>query len=166
LSSAPPQITSESLVELEQCTEDDVRHAIISLTKSRTLDPIPTFLLKELVDVLLPYLTAMVNASLREGRLPAAQKHAIITPVLKKSSLDHGDLKNYRPVSNLTFVSQIVERIVAEKLVSYLKENDLLLRLQSAYRRHHSMETVLFFRRFFSTFTPPPTVKTSRCLAF
>jgi len=68
-------------------------------------DPIPTFLLKDSLDVLLTYVTAMVNASLRDGRLPASQKTAIITPLLKKPSLDAGDLKSYRPVSNLTFMS-------------------------------------------------------------
>jgi len=52
------------------------------------LDPIPTFLVKELVDVLLPYVTAMVNASLRDGWLPPWQKHAVVTPVMKKSGLD------------------------------------------------------------------------------
>ena len=55
--------------------------------------------------MLLTYVTAMVNASLRDGRLPASQKTAIITPLLKKPSLDAGDLKSYRPVSNLTFMS-------------------------------------------------------------
>jgi len=51
--------------------------------------------------VLLTYVTAMMNAWLRDGRLPASQKTAIITPLLKKPSLDAGDLKSYRPVSNL-----------------------------------------------------------------
>ena len=143
-SPAPPRSTIPALMELKACTEDVVRRMILSSpTKSCTLDPIPTFLLKESVDVLLPYLTAMINASLREGRLPASQKHAILTPLLKKSHLDASDLKNYRPVSNLAFISKVAERIVVEKLVSHLQEQDLLPRLQSAYRRHHSTETAL-----------------------
>jgi len=85
----------------------------------------------------------MINASLREGRLPASQKHAILTPLLKKPYLDAGDLKNYRPVSNLAFISKVAEKIVVEKIVSHLQEQDLLPRLQSAYRRHHSTETAL-----------------------
>ena len=76
--------TNWSLTELLVCSEDDVRRVIMSsLTKSCTLDPIPTFILKEATDVLLPFLTAMLNASLREGCLPASQKRAIITPLLK-----------------------------------------------------------------------------------
>jgi hypothetical protein len=114
-----------------------------SPTKSCSLDPLPTFLLKEMIDMLLPFLTALINASLRDGFLPASQKHAIITPLLKKTSLDPDELKNYRPVSNLTFISKIVERIVAQQLVDYLQQNDLMPRLQSAYRRHHSTETAL-----------------------
>jgi len=48
------------------------------------LGPIPTFMLQELVDVLLPYMTVMMNGSLREGCLPPEHKHAIVTPLLKK----------------------------------------------------------------------------------
>jgi len=96
---APLRPAIASLTELKACTEDEVKRVILSMpTKSCTLDPIPTFLLKESVDVLLPYLTAVINASLREGRLPASQKHAILTPLLKKPYHDAGDLKNYRPV--------------------------------------------------------------------
>ena len=50
---------------------------------------------KELVDALLPYVTATVNASLREGRLPPSQKHAVFTPLQKNPGLDADDLKNY-----------------------------------------------------------------------
>ena len=61
--------TAEVLLStLRPCSEDEVRRLIAaSPTKSCALDPIPTFLLNEMVDVLLPYVTEMINASLREG---------------------------------------------------------------------------------------------------
>ena len=95
---------------LPTCTEDDVRRIIIeSPTKSCTLDLIPTFLLKESIEALLQFMMVMINASLREGCLPVTQKHALVLPLLKKTSLDPNELNNYRPVSNLTFVSKAVE---------------------------------------------------------
>ena len=103
----------------------------------------PTFLVREFVDILLPYLTTMVNASLQQGRLPISQKHAVVTPLLKKPGLDASDLASFRPVSNLTFMSKVVERAVAEQLNSCLTDNKLLPSCQSAYRRHHSTETAL-----------------------
>jgi len=78
-----------------------------SPTKSCALDPIPTFLVK-MVAVSLPYVTAMINISLCEGRLPSSHKHAVVTLLLKKPGLDAEELKNYRPVSNLTFLSKLV----------------------------------------------------------
>ena len=77
------------------------------------------------------------------GRLPPSQKHAVVTPLQKKPGLDADDLKNYRPVSNLTFTSKLVERAVALRLTSYLNAHGLMPQLQSAYRRHHSTETAL-----------------------
>jgi len=136
--------TEAQFFSFHTCTADDVRRLVMqSPTKSCTLDPIPTFMLKDSIDVLLPYLTAMCNASLLEGELPKSQKHAVVTPLLKKTSLDSADLKNYRPVSNLSFVSKLVEKLVSEQLVGYLQSNNLMPRLQSAYRRHHSTETAL-----------------------
>jgi len=85
----------------------------------------------------------MVNALLRQGRLPDSQKHAVVTPLLKKPGLDVGDIANYRPVSNLSFLSKASERIVAQKLSDYLSANNLLLVHQSAYRKFHSTETTL-----------------------
>jgi hypothetical protein len=137
-------VANTQFLSFHACSADDVRRIIMkSPTKSCDLDPIPTFILKELLCTLLPFLTAMCNASILEGQLPQAQKHAIVTPLLKKSSLDPSDLKNYRPVSNLTFVSKIVEKLISEQLIAYLQSNDLMPRLQSAYRRHHSTETAL-----------------------
>ena len=50
------------------------------------------------------YVTSMVNASLEQGRLPVSQKHAVVTPLLKKPGLDAADMSNYRPVSNLSLI--------------------------------------------------------------
>ena len=73
----------------------------------------------------------MVNSSLAAGRLPASQKHAIVTPLLKKPGLDTADMGSYRAVSNLSFVSKVVERAVASQLNDYLVANNLLPRFQS-----------------------------------
>ena len=84
----------------------------------------------------------MCNASLHEGMLPTSQRGAVVTPRLKKSGSDQADICNYRPISNLTFMS-VVERLVCRQLVAYLEQNGLLPELQSAYRRRHSTETVV-----------------------
>ena len=116
---------------------------MMSPIKSCTLDPVPTFLVRELIDLLLPYIANMVNASLADGFLPDSQKHAIVSPLLKKPGLDVADMANYRPVSNLTFVSKVTERVVASQLNEYLVANDLLPRYQSAYRKRHSTKTAM-----------------------
>ena len=143
----PPDVhgtAPASLLLFRTVDEDEVRRIIcVSPTKSCSLDPIPTSILKQVLDVLLPYMTTMFNASLLEGHLPLSQRHAIVTPLIKKQSLDPDELKNYRPVSNLTFVSKAVERLVSHQLIEYLDEHNLMPRLQSAYRRNHSTETAL-----------------------
>ena len=64
-------------------------------------------------------------------------------PLLKKADLDPADAKSYRPISNLSVISKLLERLVCKQLVKYLKDNDLLPDLQSAYRAHHSTETAV-----------------------
>ena len=66
-----------------------------------------------------------------------------MTPLLKKASLEPHELKNYRPVSNLSFVSKLVERVAVKQLIDYLETKGLLLLFQSAYRSHRSTETAL-----------------------
>jgi hypothetical protein len=70
----PPHIAESApamLPSFRYCTPAEVRRVIMrSPVKSCTLDPVPTFLIRQLIDVLLPFLTALVNASLTQGRLP------------------------------------------------------------------------------------------------
>ena len=115
----------------------------VSPSKSCDLDPVPTFLVKDYLDTLLPFITRLCNASIREACLPATQKKAIITPVIKKVGADVDDVKNYRPISGLTFLSKVIEKVVAKQLVGYLHSNNLLPKFQSEFRRGYSTETAI-----------------------
>jgi hypothetical protein len=64
--------------------------------------------------LLVPAITSIVNLSLQTGVFPHVFKHGLITPLLKKPTLDKEVLSNYRPVTNLLFVSKVLERIVSK----------------------------------------------------
>ena len=94
-------------------TESEVRKIIAkSPTKSCSLDPAPTWMVKDSVDELIPMVTILVNLSLQSANVPDSMKQALVTPLLKKDDLDPEVLKNYRPVSNLSFLSKVLERVV------------------------------------------------------
>ena len=88
-------------------------------------------------------ITNIVNQSLKEGVFPSAYKTAHVIPLLKKPSLDKNDLRNYRPVSNLSFILKVVEKVVAYRLLTHLELNDLSNPNQSASKKNHSTETTL-----------------------
>ena len=88
-------------------------------------------------------LVKLINASLDSATFPSSMKHAIVSPLVKKPGMDLSSLSSYRPISNLPFVSKLLERVVAYQLTTYLSSNHLLPTHQSAYRRHHSTETAL-----------------------
>ena len=149
LSSNPPACTEFSfhgrpLTHFTHVTEDFVRLTILSSPlKTCELYAFPTPLLLECPDSLLPCITAVFNNSLLSGVFPSVYKSALVKPLLKKMSLDPDDLKNYRPVSNLSFLSKVLERLVLSQLNEHLNHNNLLNPLQSAYRPNHSTETAL-----------------------
>ena len=112
-------------------------------TKFCSLDPIPTWLFKESLPELLPLLCYIVNESLKVGIFPQSLKHAIIKPTIKANKLDPESCSSYRPVSNLSFVSKVLEKCVFQQLITYLENNDLICDVQSGYRANHSCETLL-----------------------
>ena len=61
----------------------------------------------------------------------------------KKPELDIQVLNNYRPVSNLPFLSKVIGRVVAVQLNEYLTDNSLVEPLRSAYHQYHTTETAL-----------------------
>jgi len=125
-------------------TSGDIAHLINSSpNKQCSLDPVPTNIVKGCVDLLSPFICVLFNRSLDEGYLPQSQKVANIVPHLKKRGLNEADCKNYRPVSNLPFLSKLLERVVVQQLNEFLSSNNTLPKFQSAYRRYHSTETAL-----------------------
>ena len=132
----------EPLSQLAPTTQDEVRK-IIMRSQSCELDPLPTGLLKQCLEPLLPMITSIMNKSLEESRVPLWFKKANVRPLLKKSGLEKENLKNYRPVSNLQFLSKVLEKIVSNRLETHLLAYDLHDNLQSAYRTGHSTETAL-----------------------
>src|SRR5664279_358416 len=85
----------------------------------------------------------MANMSFARGVFPDGHKHAIVTPLLKKPGLDSFDQKSYRPISNLTFLSKLVERLSISRLNQHISTNSLLPVYQSVYRSNHSTETAV-----------------------
>jgi len=106
-SSATPPVFST----LTPASESQI-HKILSNcpNKQSDSDPIPTWLLKECASVL--SITNVVNLSLTSGQFHPILKESVISPLLKKSTLDKDQLSNYRPFSNLSLISKITERVV------------------------------------------------------
>jgi hypothetical protein len=142
-----PVITQRQCTPLQSFDPVTAEEVIKVLSKSPTkhcsLDPIPTWLLKKVSHQLAPLLCTMCNVSLQSGFLPIEHKTAIVFPRLKKTTLDPDDTSSYRPISNLSFVSKFVERIVSSRLTKHCDQHSLLPVNQSAYRHHHSTETAV-----------------------
>ena len=136
--------TAATFSSFEKVSQLTVKECILnSAPKSCELDPIPSKLIIECLDSILPSLIDLFNSSLASGIFPQCFKSALVTPILKKKCLDHNDLNNYRPVSNLCFIAKILEKLVLSQVSSYLNSHNLYNTFQSAYRPGHSTETAL-----------------------
>ena len=72
-----------------------------------------------------------------------SQKHVIVKPRLKKTTLNPEDLNSFRPISNLSFLSRLIERVVAIWFIEHVEANKFLPKFQSAYHANHSNETAV-----------------------
>uniref|UniRef100_A0A8C9WC19 Reverse transcriptase domain-containing protein n=1 Tax=Scleropages formosus TaxID=113540 RepID=A0A8C9WC19_SCLFO len=137
--SCPHHLSNFDVITVEEIT------VLIRSMKSTTcpLDPIPTKLLKATVSVLAEPIVNIINTSLLNGCVPKALKIAVISPLLKKSNLDCNNPCNYKLISNLPFLSKILEKIVASQIVKYLNHHNIFEKLQSGFRTGHSTETAL-----------------------
>ena len=105
-------------------------------------DPCDTKFLLRFKETILDAITMIENQSLTTGEFLDDWKMAIVRPLIKGPDLDT-ELKNYRPISNLSFLSKIVEKAAQLQLQEHFDQHSLLPKHQSAYRQHHSTETTL-----------------------
>ena len=136
-----PDVGQNKFAEVD---ENEVILAIEKLpNKHCSLDPIPTCFLRKISRLISPFLTNVFKNSFSVGFVPDLLKLAHISLLLKKPSLDTNDVSSYRPISNLSVLNKLLERLVLARLSNYLTENKFFLSLQSAYHRHHSTETAI-----------------------
>ena len=120
------------LSEFSSVSEDQLAK-IISKCKptSSSVDPIPTKIVLDCLDVLLPVLVDIINSSLHSAIVP---KTAVIKPLLKKNGLDPNLCKSHRPVSNFLMSLNLYSGSSLNSFVCRLNQHDLLDKFQSAYR--------------------------------
>ena len=138
-----PSSTPPVLCQFTPATTDEISKLISSSNNSTCdLDPIPTSLLKK-CPILIPTITNIINLSLATGLFPDNFKSCTVHPLIKKPTLDKNTLSNYRPISHLSFLSKLTERVVKARLTDHLSTNSLFNSHQSAYSKYHSTETTL-----------------------
>ena len=126
-------ITSEELIK------------IISVMNKTTCssDPFPSKLLMSHLPTIIDTITHMINLCISTSVFPLFCKSAIVLPLIKKPGLDPQVLKNYRPDSNLSFLSKVNEKVISSRILTHIADNDLIDKFQSAYRCGYSTETAL-----------------------
>ena len=133
-----------SFSTFSEFTDDQIVEIIKAMpNKFCSLDIFPPWLIKECLEILMPFFKTIVNSSLRDGVFPSKYKVAHIKPLLKKSNLDKDLFPHFRPVSNLSYCSKFLEKCVQTQLNDYLNKNKLFSEFQSSYRKLHSCETAL-----------------------
>ena len=141
--SIPSSTITYQLSDFDPLSEEEVQKLILDTAKkSCSLDPMPTSLMLECQDILLPVITSLINMSLKSGQIPDVWKAAIGYPLLKDVDR-RTTFTNLRLISNLAYISKLTEKAVFQQLNKHLSLHELYPKLQSAYRKYHSTETAL-----------------------
>ena len=137
-------IKSECNLSSFSTVNSDELYKIIKNSPNKTcnLDPAPTSIVKQCAGILSQVIARLVNLTISTGNVPNTFKKAIVSPLIKKPNGDTS-FTNYRPISNLPFISKVAEKVIANQMNSYIKENKLDEPLQSAYKKKHSTHTAL-----------------------
>ena len=115
---------------------------LVMSTKSKSceLDPIPTTLLIKILPNLLPTITNVINLSLLPGIFSRSWKTAIVRLLLKKQGME-SITSNYRPMSNLPYITKLVEKAMLEQINHHCNIHTYCL-TQSGNRENRSCKTV------------------------
>ena len=98
-------------------------------------------LLKTASSIIVPILTHLINISLIQGKYPNLLKLANICPIYKKDDIDK--CSNYRPISLLSNIGKIFEKVMYARLSNFLEECEILYEKQFGFRKHYSTNHAL-----------------------
>ena len=127
-----------------ECLDEEQVQQLINDTPTKTcnLEPLPTALVKEQSEALSPYITRIINTSFQEAEFPDKLKKSNVCPLIKSIKLQT-ILKSFQPVSNLTYISTLIERAACPQIMKFATISGNMESYQSVYRPQHSMETAL-----------------------
>ena len=131
-----PCLNIQLLSTFKPTTAEELQKIVSSFgVKCSPEDPAPAPLLITHLDALLPIWVDIVNLSLEVGSMDCL-KSTVILPLIKEltSTTDTENLKNYRPISNLVFLSKLIERVVDIRLQQHLERNNLMIDNQYGYK--------------------------------
>lgn len=137
------KVSKQSLF-LNPVTEHEVYTYIMNLKNKKSMgcDEIPVSLLKPVAGRVAIPLTHIINLSLSTGTYPNALKEALVKPVHKKGEKDK--LDNYRPISLLSNINKVFERVIYDRLVAFLERRNIIAEQQNGFRRGKSTITAIY----------------------
>jgi hypothetical protein len=127
---------------MHECTPDEVRKIISDLKNGKSSD-IPIHVIKRSSNMISPLLSVLYNECMKDGIFPDDLKVGRISPIYKKDNEEL--LENYRPVSTLAVFGKIFEKLIYNRLSSFLQSQNTMYENQYGFRKHHSTSRVLNF---------------------
>ncbi|KAF7239274.1 Inactive carboxypeptidase-like protein X2 [Varanus komodoensis] len=144
LEEIPMTLSGQILMdEFQLLRPDDVDKVLGQVCSTCLLDPCPSWLLTEAKHGIGAWIQEVINASLRDSRMPAPLKESVVRLVLKKASLNPEMATNYRPVANIPFLGKVLEWVVVGQLQALLDKTDYLDPFQSGFRPGYGTESAL-----------------------
>ena len=119
----------QSVIEPITFTPTEVESVLKSLKTGKAAGPdaINNRLLIELAQPLASPLFDLFNFSLLSGKVPDIWKIANVTPIQKKN--DPNDVSNYRPISLLSTIGKVIEKLVHKHVFNFFRDNLVLLKV-------------------------------------
>ena len=153
IDSVPLRFSNEML-KIDEINENDIAKHLKNLdpNKSTGVDLVSSRLLRECQEELILPLKLLFNKSMQEGIVPSLWKCANVTPIFKKGN--KCEAGNYRPISLTSVVIKILERIIKDKITSFLDRHKLIIDSQHGFRNSRSCLTNLleFYNYIFSNY--------------
>ncbi|CAL8083510.1 unnamed protein product [Orchesella dallaii] len=137
-------LSNDKLLSELKVTTDEVFNSIklLDSQKPSGTDNIPAKVLISCAEEVAPYLANIINQILKDGEFPDVLKIALVTPLYKRKGERH-DIRNYRPISILSATAKLIEKIVYEKVMFFLEENNKIMDQQHGYRENRSTQSAV-----------------------